>query len=456
MIATDRRAPENFIVNLAGATTIPVTGNLVNTTTGNVNLTEGQIGIISSSAFGSIAMNAFTDATPTITEAPVISIVQGTPYSASVATSSVNYPLWVRPFEQTRPLDGRAKNEITVTKQAFRGAKHSVWSIGAISSSTTGQVNVLDETEYALTIAWDSVRDDTQYSTFSSPAIHPSVITPDFTTLSSTYPLPIDWILTEFAYNINRNAKGIGTIGNMQGRHPFFALLVGLANSGPSGAAAGTAISGLTAGSTLDVITVGSQTRAITLTQEMVDTIQAAGTATGFTYIFTTNRAQAGTATGGTATGLFVIGLDHDQSYVDYIPSKKVNITVGLTRGFDYKTVTSARAVAPDEGQGYGRPLKLLYDATQGQRKYFGRHSEDPVVNFTAPVVESQTYVIYNIHHGAWSSTAGRPEYTPYREIILLPRYSTGTTTNPVIALFDTAMNSWLASSGNANVTTLD
>lgn len=455
MIATDRRAPENFIVNLAGATTIPATGTLVDTSTGNVNLTEGQLGIVALSPFGSVAMNSFTDATPTITEAPVIGIVQGTPYSQSIATSSVTYPLWVRPFEQTRPIDGQSKNEIKVTKQAFVGAKHAVWSIGAISSATTGQVNVLDETEYALTIAWDSVRDDTQFSSFSSPAVHPSIVTPDFTTLSSTYPLPVDYILTQFAYNINRNAKGIGTIGNQVGRNPFFALLVGLANSGPSGAAAGTAISGLTAGSTLNVITVGSQTRAITLTQEMVDSIQAAGTATGFTYIFTTDLSQAGAATGGTATGMFIIGLDADQSYVDYIASKKINLTVGLTRGFNYSTVTSARVVAPLEGQGYGRTLSLLYAATQGQRKYFGRHTQDPVVNFPNPIVETQTYVVYNIHHGSWNSTAGRPEYSPYREIIAIPRYSTGTTTNPVIALFDTALNSWLASSNNANVTAL-
>ena len=454
MIQTVRRANESFIVNKAGATTIPVTGTLVDTTTRNVNLTEGQLGIINVSPFGTVGMNSFTDATPTISEAPSIAIVQGTASSQSMTTATAAYPLWVRPFEQTQPLVSTDK-DILVTKQAFRLGKHAIWSVGVPSSSTSGAVNVLDEVEYSLTVAWDSVRDDAQFHPFGTPSVTFTLTTPDFTTLASTYPQPIDYIVTQFAYQLNRNAQGL-SIGNQIGRNPFFALIVGIANSGPSGAAAGTAISGLTAGSSLDVITVGSTTRAITLTQEMVDSLQAAATATGFTHVFTTNLANAGTATGGTATGLWVIGLDAIQAYTDYVPQKKVNVTVGLTRGFDYTTVTSVRAQTPDEGQGYGRQLSLLYAATQGQRKYFHRHTADPIVNFANPIVEDQQYTVYNIMHGYWNATGGRPEYVPQREIICIPRYSSGTTTNAVIATFDTALNSWLASAGAPSIKAID
>jgi len=42
--------------------------------------------------------------------------------------------------------------------------------------------------------------------------------------------------------------------------------------------------------------------------------------------------------------------------------------------------------------------------------------------------------------------------YAPKREVVLIPRYSTGIATNPLIALFEAAMNSWLESTGNTAI----
>jgi hypothetical protein len=449
MIKHRKRATESFVVALNTAGSMPVTGTLVDSATGNVNLTTGQLGIIATSTFGTVAPNAFMDATPTIAENQSIAIVQGTSASASINTASASYPLSVRPYERTASISGRSP--VLVTKQPFTLARHNVWTIGNTSAATSGTINVLDETEYRLYLAFSSRRLDEKMATqFQAASLNISITTPDFSALSSTIPLPIDWIVTNFAYEINRNSSVFLQTNRFQGTDPVLAFIVGIANSGPSGAAAGTAISGLTAGSTLGVFVQGTVTRSITLTAEMVDSLQAAATASGFTHVFTIDKSNAGTNVGGTATGIFVVGADAKTAFVDYIPQLKTRVRVGLNAGFDYKAVRVQESAFSGEGQGYGRALDLLYQETQGQRKYMQRHVSDPVINYPSPVDTNQQYTVYNIMHGSSEQIdTSNMVYSPYRELILIPRYSTGTTTNPLIALVDTALNSYLASGSN-------
>jgi hypothetical protein len=453
MISNRKRATESFIVSIAGQSTMPTSGQYYNSSTGNVSLANGQLGIVSASHWGTTAMNNFVDNSPTLAEAPVIAIYQGTSASASVATASATYPLSVRSFEKTNNIDGRNKG-IVVTKQAFRGAKNSLWTVGVISSSTVGEINVLDETEYRLTVAFNSRRSDEHLSTGNQVASLPlTLTTPNFTNLGMSDLLARDYIATHFGYKINVNSAAFLRSNQFQGNDPVIAFAVGLANSGPGGAAAGTEIAGLNAGDTLAVVTIDGIDRSIVVTQEILDTLDAASAASGFTHIFKIDTANAGTATGGTATGLFIMGLDEKLAYVDRIPQIKVRLRVALRSGFDYLTVNNTEEVNPDEGQGYSRQLDLLYQETQGQRKYAQRHVEDPVINYPSPIVDGQQYVVYNILHGRSEQVdTTNVVYSPYREIVCIPRYSTGTTTNPLIATFDTWFNTWLGATGNPSI----
>jgi hypothetical protein len=447
-MATGRRHTESFLVNLAGATTIPVTGTLVNSTTGNVNLTNGQLGIVSVSPFGTVGHNAFTDATPTVTEAPIIQIVQGTPYSQAVATSKVPYPLWVRPFEASAPIDGRNQS-IQVTKQDFRLGKHNIWVLGEPSATATGQINVLDETEYALHIAFQGRRIEYQYSLEQAASLTVSVETPNFTALSATYTEPIDWIVQKFGYEINRNSQFFNLGARFQGNDPIVAFLVS------DDDAAGDEIATLTAGDVIDVWVYQGVTRTLTLTQEMVDSLVAAATASGFTHIYTIDLSTAGTA-GAPSSGLFIMGLDAITAFEDWVPELKQSLRIGLRRGFNPSTVTLTNTVAPDEGQGYSRQLEILYQNTQGQRKYAQRHTENPITNFPSPIVANQQYVVYNIlHHSAQQFGHSSQDFQPMREIVCIPRYSAGTTPNAVIATFDTAFNAFLASAGSSAIVSI-
>lgn len=456
MISTGKRATESFVVAKQGNSSMIVSGTLNDSTTGNVNLADGALGIVALGSTGTKAPNAFMDGTPTAAENSVVAIFQGTSASSNVGGSTATYPLVVRPYERTQALDGR-NSSILVTKQAFRVGKHSAWVVGKISTTTAGQINVLDETEYNLYVSFKSRRLDEQMSTNNMVAgLSLSVITPDFTTLSATYPVPVDWIVTKFGYEINRNSNAFMLPARRQGSDPVVALAAGLALSGPGGAAAGTAISGITAGDSFVVFVHNGINKSITITRELLATLQEVSTDTGFTHLFTIDLSQAGTTTGGTATGLIIIGLDGKLAYTDRIPQIKTSIRVGLKAGFDYTTVGNVEAVYADEGQGYARPLDLLYQATQGQRKYTQRHVEDPIINYASPVDLNLDYVVYNINHGRNEQIdVANMVHSPYREIVLIPRYSTGTTTNPLIADFDTIFGAWLASVNQPAIITL-
>lgn len=443
-----KRATESFIVAKQGASTIPVTGTISNSSTGNVNLTEGQLGFISQSSFGTVALNSFMGATPTITESPKIAIYQGTSASANINGATATYPLFVRPFEKTNDLDG-VNSKIFVTKQIFRLAANNIWTLGTISSTATGEINVLDETEYRMYITFNSRNmDEMNNGVYQNGGLRVSITTPDFTTLGTSAVLARDWIVTKLGYEINRNSSAFSLSQKYRGTDPVVAIAVGITT--------GTAISGITAGDSFAVFTYNGVDRSITIDAELLASIVAAGTASGFTHLQKIVLSEAGTTGSGTATGLFLIGMDRTLSYVDRIPEKKVRLRVGLNAGFDYSTVRLVEDNRADEGQGYSRQLEILYQNTAGQRKFAQRHVEDPVVAFPSPIVDGVQYHIYNINHGRSEqiSVAG-VSFSPYREIICIPRYSTGTTTNPAIALFDTALNSWLTSSANPVIATI-
>lgn len=455
---TNKRAVESFVV---ASTTMQSPAIRISTTlndvNGNVQLADGQLGIVSDSMFGTVAMNSFTDATPTVAEAPVIRIYQGTSASANVAGASATYPLWVRPFERTMPIDGRGK--VTVTRQAYRAPLHDTWVLGANGAAT--EVNVADDTLYSLQVALRGYRIQEMYSFQEAASITTSVTTPNFTDLSVNEASGRSWILHNTAYQINQNSTALKVGSRQPKKTPVLALLIA------SDGGAGTEIGGLTpiaAGDVVPVINTTGGVRNITLTEAMATSIKNAAIAvTGDAIadvtwtILTIDLADAYNVATAEADGIILIGLDETLSYVDFIPQVKTRLEVGLVRGFAYPTVHNARYVAADEGQGSGRVLDLLYKATQGQRKYSLRHVEDPVVNFPSPFDVNQQYVVYNILHGKTEHIdTTNTDYSPLREIVAIPRYSSGTTAHASIGLLDTALNGWLTSGGNPEILSVD
>lgn len=444
MIPTNsqKRGVETFVVNRATQTLMPSGGTtLSNSSTGNVNLNNGQLGIVSMSPYGTVALNTFVDDTPTFAEAPVIAIYQGTEYSQNVVGSTATYPLWVRPFEKTQDIDGR-NNNIIVTKQAYAAGSHNTWVVGNISGATTGAINVLNETEYRLNVGFRSRRYDEMMATQVQTAnLTVGVTTPDWA-VGFADDLKRDYIVTNLGYQVNRNSKAFLSSSRYRNTAHVVAFAVG------TDASAGTTVASLTAGTALAVFNYKGIVRSITLTQEMVTSLQTAATNSNFTRIYTIDLANAGTTTGGTVTGLFLMALDHTPVYEDWIPQVKVALQVGLPSGFDVTTVQNKSYVNASEGQGYGRQLDLWYKNTAGQRKYSQKHTTDPVINFPSPVDTTITYSTYIVHHG----TTSNPDinsliYAPKREVVLIP-----TSNTTLIGNFENVLNAWLSSTDRKSV----
>lgn len=446
----NQRANESFIVVAPAQTTIPTSGTLFANP-----LNDGQIGIVSTSSFGSVAQNTYTDATPTIAEAPIVGIFQGNANTASVSTATATYPLTVRPFERTANIDGR--NRIVVTKQPYRLPTHDITIIGNPTASSTGKVNVLDVQEYALRIVFRGRRIDEFYSGQSGATLSTSITTPDFTALGTTTADAITNILHNTAYQINRNSTAFAQTSRFPTNVPVVALLI------DSAAGTGEEIGGaspIAAGTVLTVVDVATGTdKTLTLTEAQAASIINATLAKkgGVLADLTWTIVDVDLANLPDADMLLLMALDETPAYSDRIPQVKVRMDVGLTRGFDFTTVSNVRYEQADEGSGSGRVLDLMYQATQGQRKYSLRHVIDPVINYPSPVNVSENYTVWNIMHeyNTQNSFYGQ-DIINRRELILIPRYSTGTTAHLAIGLVDNALNAFLESGNNPAVKTLD
>lgn len=439
----NKRPVETFSVVKAAATTIPTSGTLYGSA---APLTDGQIGFVAASSYGTLAINTFTDATPTVAETPVIQIAQG----LSTATAA-SYPLWDRPFLLSNPIDGRTT--ITITRQAYRDPAHAVWVIGDAAGST-GEVNVLDNTEYQVAIGYRGRRIMEQFSKEQAAYLRAKSSAADYTDLAYTNAQAIHNILTNIGWEINRSSRQFQVNARFPGKDPIIAFLID--ESGATGVAIG-GVDPITTGDVIPVVTTSAGNLNITLTEAQATSIKNAALAKAGGVIadltWSIVPIDLSDPSGATNLGdmLMIMALDEVPAYDDNISHVKVGIEVFLTAGFD-ATVENDQFNDPDEGQGLARQLELEWKATQQQRMYSLDHKLDPVINFPSPFVAGEKYTVWNILHGNTTQVdLNTLSFNPFLDKICVPRYETGTTPHSAIALINTALNAFLASTTHNN-----
>jgi len=432
----NRRAPETFLVastgNLALYNTAGATNHINNNSTGAVRLANGQLGFFASTDFGSVKMNIATDATPTVAEAPVVYIAQGTADSANPGQSHANatYPLFARPFERTGDIAG---GYLEATKQGYVAPTNAIWVVGEPTSGIGG-ITALDNTEYAITIGYKGRVVDTFYHNYSTNAYIASYTTPNYTDLGTVS--PIDHLVQNLVWNINRNSRII-TSNTNEGNEPVVAMALDLSGG------VGTAVSALAAGF-LPLVNTSAGLRGITITAADVTMLQAA--LPSGSSIVTVDLTTAGGAVA--ADAFAVMALDRKQYFLDRVSQVKIDFELGLRLGFD-NTVAFEKTSFAQEGQGVGRWLWQEYRNTHGQRKYNLNHEEMPIIEFPNPVDINGTYNVYRVRHeNSRQNDSFNTSVSPEMAVILIPTASTTTVTQ-----FDAALNSWLASAGSALVT---
>lgn len=443
-----KRSVESFLVatgNQALSNTANAASHLVNSATAAVRLANGQLGGVDASGLGSNTLMEFTAAAPTSTQSPSIRFVQGTADSANLGVNSASYPLSPRAYEHSGDIHW--SGVMTATKALSASPTHSAVVIGAPNASSTGNINPLSYTQFGMSIAYRGRVMDEYYAPEATAHFSPTYVTPDYTqTTISTTNNRRDHLIQNISWIINRNSFALTVAsGYRRGNDP----IVGLALD--SAATAGTAANTLSAGSTLPIVNTAGGVRGITLTAPIITSIQAALVAGGFpttTTIATIDLATAGAATN-VCDGIMLVALDRKKAFKDYIPQTKTRLEVGLISGFDANAVQNKVGSKAYEGKGQGAVLAQLYDATQGQRKYFGQHTQDPIINYPNPVTATETYVTYNLNHSSTNQNdVSNQSVSPKRAIFLVPSSSSTTITQ-----LDAYLNAWLNSFSASLVT---
>lgn len=447
------RSVENFLVAKTGTTWFNTPGsgfNITDPTDGSCVLADGQLGLFSASDRGFTANNVNTDATPTVAEAPVVYLAQGTGYSANPgAYPGAKYPLWNRPYERSQDIN--SAYSVRARKQAYTLPTHSVWTVGQ-PDTTAGEISVLDNTEYQIRIAYRGRRADEFYNPQGTNAFNPHFVTPNYTALGTAEPR--DHMLQNLTWNINRNSLAVNVNRTrFKGNDPIVALAI------DSTGAAGTEIGGATpiaAGDFLPIVSTQFGVRGITLTESQAQSLKAAALeASGAANIaaltwsvLTIDLATAGSVTGGVADLFMILALDSELAYEDRIPQVKTRLDIGLTVGFDFATVYHQENSYASEGSGEGRVWNLIYKATEGQRKYSLDHTMDPVIEFPSPVDEAEKYDSFIFEH---YRVADIDTYntinSPLKTIVLIPTADSGLST-----AFENSMNSWLDSKDDSRI----
>lgn len=451
----NKAALETFLV-AATSGTVPNDGTaLIDSANALVNLADGQIGIFNASplnaASGAVAyMTAVNHTTTydTVATAPWIQIYQGTNGSADLYSEPYNYPLWNRPYEASQVIKGQ--NNLLVTKQAPVAPTKSCWTIGNASNP----ISALDNTEYALSVAFRGRGVDEDYSPEATAHTNVSYLTPNYTALSTAE--PVDHLIQNLVWNLNRNSRAIAyNRTRFRGNAPFVAFAVQY-TSPSTGQPIGGGVNALVAGDVVPVVETNFGTRNYTVTAEDVAAIQAAAiAATGAlnvgaldANIIKVDLSTAGTATGGVADMIIILALDRRLAFEDRIPQVKIRLDVGLKSGFDFNLVHHSEGSKASEGQGQGRALDLWYKATHGQRKYNLDHTEDPVVEFPSPIDTADAYYQYTIlHEDVKQTDTGSVVVNPLKEVLLIPDANT-----TLVTAIDNILGAWVTSANGVGI----
>lgn len=409
-----KRAVESILVTKGDAALKTVSTALTDAN-GNISVADGQLGVINPATSVTLPVGA------TKANTPFIKIVQGTPTSANVPSSST-YPFVTKPYEASAVIDTAKVHNIYA--QPYSGPTSSLTVVGAPVGST-GEITPLDKEKYTLTLGFRGRRQDEYESSLHNiPVMTVEYNTPDYTTLGTVSPL--DSLVQNVVYQINKNSRAFGfNLPSYGGNLPVLAFAVN--SAGGSGVAITSAV-----GTVIPVVTVSGFTRNYVVTQDLFDTLAAAvtnGALLNTATIEVVDLSTAGAAAN--ADQVVIVALDDTVAYEDRTPFVKVRIDVGAGEAFA-STLTLVKVGSKAyEGQGTFRQWNIFYKNTAGQRKYSQYRGFEAIrIDYPSPIVVGAKYsaLIFEHYDANQVSFAGTSN-SPQKTIILVPTGDTTTKT---------------------------
>lgn len=439
----NRRKVESIVV-ADGNAALVAGGTTLNGTGGIVNLSDGQLGVFSSSTDGTVTINTALANGDSATDAPVIQIYQGTSNSATPADAD-QYPFEQRPYEASEKI--YASGVTSWKGQSFRYPSAHAVLIG--SATAASAINVVDESEYKIIIGYRGRRqDEFQSSVHGVNSFTASYTSLDYSALSLTSNL--DSLVVNLANSVNKTSRAFSSgTGAYGGHEPVIALALDLDGSGGAGSTLGSLDDPASPGGSFNVfIDANGVQRTFTNTARIAEAIRQA--IANLTDLTTSTRvvnyrvSTAGSAA--TADGILLITLPELPSGgEDRNEFLEIRIDVGLAGAFT-DAVNSEVGARADEGEGSGRQWKIYFKDTAGQRKYSQNRYFYPVISYPAvsDIDDAGQYDAYIIEHSDNKHMSlDRVDVNAKKTIILVDPADTVTT-----ASVEALMNSWMGSIG--------
>jgi len=353
----NRRATEFFF---APTGAMAKTGSL-ETTGSAVNLTANQLGLVSTDIDSSTRVpNAFLQAGDTVSTVRSAKFVLGT--SKSADTKGI--------LGAKGLVEQAWRESVEIKKGEVKLLRANATVIGTNSAVffQKGATDIAADTIYGIDMVIESEVNDKLYRN-AEDIIVERVTTPSGATFTGIAD-KVDYVFHLLTYQLNLSSRYVsfGTNYPTHGRKPFVALAIDVSGG------TGTAIGALEVGDTVDVQEKGGVTSSITVTKELLQTLNEAITNTAITAASTVEVVDAGGEGTAAIDGMLVIGMEHERA-VAYsgFTSNKVRVRVQPSEGFvnnSTTTVASDRTV----DQGKGSLLQLRYD-----KRAFGTYGEDLV-----------------------------------------------------------------------------
>ena len=457
-------APETILVASANSA-LAVTGNIFNASTGAVNLTNGQLGLISAKHGQTVAYGDFVAAGETVADARYVRLVQGTPGSANVSTHGGN-PGNDLPYVASQVIDG--KKPIQFAGAVATTPSYSAWVIGDVAANN-GSITAVDETEYLMHIGFTGVRNNREFAISGIETLPISYTTPNYTTLGTTN--GVDHLLKNVAHKVNLNSNTLGLVrpGGRSGTRNVIALAVNIAggagtgtgNSVTTAGSQSTAVVDLQSGSGNPVTTIpveydGTNTFSIAVDatmNETFDNLVANSVLTAASTVEIINLATAGAAL--KADAIVLIATDKETAIVtDTETAVKVRLHVGLEYNFNSLQPLLVEASDAYEGIGKGRDWKIRSDSYYQLNQYtnqtnprFESFIQPP--SYVDPTKEYNVFIFTNIRPNVvnYSHTAHNSSKT-----ILLVESVAGVGLSNTVTSLNAVVQPWLASAEIENV----
>jgi len=432
-VRDNKRPIEQIFVGKPGKSSAHAAGEaLVDLTTGYVDFEEGEIKLFSSKGYGTRASNTTIAANDTIVHAPEIFVTQGNK-SASDPSFKLPYPLINRPYEESEAISGHERIIYT-----YRSAKLPTQDIVAVGGAvpSAGAINIIDEAEYLVKIAFFGRDQDEAYSAQCGKpeAMNVNYLSKDYTSLTWNAVQAVDDIIQNLAFQVNQNSTALHFSRGYRPSKPIVAFAVD--STGTNGVNPFIA----SPGDFLPVVNTKIGIRGIVLTKEIINSFVSSGLPNTVTIVPIDLSKAGGFAAAGTAlTGpdgnayspailsgkadhLVLMALDRDLAYEDRIPYVKNRIEVGLLEGFNAATVSNVKVSKASEGEGGKRQWDMFWKNTAGQRIYSNYRGFDAMkIEMPSPVTED-FYDVAIVEHYKVDTVGGTSHIVkPFKVIILIP-----------------------------------